>query len=779
MSEQRPNLVRDLSLFDITMVGVGAMIGAGIFVLTGIAAGTAGPALILAFALNGLVTIFTAMVYAELGSAIPEAGGGYLWVKEGLPSWNAFLAGWMSWFAHAVAGSLYALGFGSYFLWMLHSLGISGIYGIPPEYLEKMLAVLIGISFVAINFKGVSETGTIGNVITIGKILILVLFIASGIWAIYGNPVYIEKLTPFAPKGMTGVLVAMGLTFIAFEGYEIIVQAGEEVKDPKKNVPKAIFLSLAIVIPIYMLVAFSALGAVNTGSAEPTWQWLGNHAELGLAQAATQFMPLGTVLLLVGGLFSTMSALNATTFSSTRVSFAMGRDSNLPDFFSKIHERTRTPYMALLMSGMLIIGMAVAVPIQDVAAAADVMFLILFLQVNIAIITIRRKYGDKLEYGYLMPFIPILPAINIGLLLFLAFFMFHFSSLAWFFVLGWIVTGFVIYFTYASKRQREKEVTPVVMEEKTHVLKKIFSVLVPVANPNTSEKLIKLGARIASPRDGEIVLLNVCTVAPQTPLRAASPYIKQARFLLDQSSQFAEGLGVNARSLVRLGHKPSTAIVDTVQENNIDFVIMGWQGEPGDEYKQIGSNIDDVIKYTRSNTLIAQKNVEIPADKIIVPVANPADMNMLYSIAYLMSSRNTDSGIDIINIVPENTDDAAISERREFIISKLKEPRFFDKNKSETSTLPSNVNIIVERSGDILHSIVSKTHEADLLILGVSQQNWLRRKVSGEKPYLIAHRSACPVIMVSSSTSKVAFSIQSFFQFFYDAGKKEKRDNNT
>ncbi len=116
-------LNRDLRLFDITMIGVGAMIGAGIFVLTGLAAGAAGPALILAFGLNGIVTIFTAMVYAELGSAIPEAGGGYLWVKEGLPGGNAFQAGWMSWFAHAVAGSLYASGFGSFLNEALNSLG--------------------------------------------------------------------------------------------------------------------------------------------------------------------------------------------------------------------------------------------------------------------------------------------------------------------------------------------------------------------------------------------------------------------------------------------------------------------------------------------------------------------------------------------------------------------------------------------------------------------------------------------------------------------------------
>lgn len=135
-------LSRDLSLFDITMIGVGAMIGAGIFVLTGEAAGVAGPALILSFALNGIVTIFTAMVYAELGSAIPEAGGGYLWIKEGLPGSNAFLAGWMSWFAHAVAGALYALGFGAFVYELLRMIDVPLLqYGIDLTLGKKLFGV--------------------------------------------------------------------------------------------------------------------------------------------------------------------------------------------------------------------------------------------------------------------------------------------------------------------------------------------------------------------------------------------------------------------------------------------------------------------------------------------------------------------------------------------------------------------------------------------------------------------------------------------------------------
>ena len=155
-------LSREMSLLDATMIGVGAMIGAGIFVLTGIAAGVAGPGLIVTFCLNGLVALLTAMSYAELGSCYHDAGGGYLWVKEGLPKWNGFLSGWMSWFAHAVACSLYALGFGAYLEHVLKEFDIilpsTGFFS--PQ---KTLAAVIAVIFGYINFRGASETGKIGK----------------------------------------------------------------------------------------------------------------------------------------------------------------------------------------------------------------------------------------------------------------------------------------------------------------------------------------------------------------------------------------------------------------------------------------------------------------------------------------------------------------------------------------------------------------------------------------------------------------------------------------
>ena len=389
-------LSRTLGLLDVTMIGVGAMIGAGIFVLTGIAAGEAGPALVLAFLLNGIVTTFSALSYAELGSCFPEAGGGYLWVKEGMGGTHGFLAGWMSWFAHAVACSLYALGFGRFAVEVI-SLAYPNVHELQ-NVLTLAFMVVIVLLFAYINFRGASETGTIGNVVTIAKVIILGIFIAFGIRAMMMRPALNVFTDNFLPNGLGGVFVAMGLTFIAFQGYEIIAQSGEEVKDPKYNVPRAIFLSIGIVVVIYVLVAIVAIGAVRVPPQAgniPVWEYLAAAREVAVVRAAESFMGRwGGLLILISGLASTMSALNATIYSSSRVSFAMGRDNNLPAVFGRIHPRKFTPYWAVGISAVLIIVMALLLPVDEVAKAADVMFLIMFAQVNITVMTLRRRRPD-------------------------------------------------------------------------------------------------------------------------------------------------------------------------------------------------------------------------------------------------------------------------------------------------------------------------------------------------------------------------------------------------
>ena len=449
------HLVRSLGFVDVMMIGIAGLVGGAIFVLTGPAIGLAGGSVIIAFIINAVITLFTAMGYAELGSAIPEAGGGYLWVRKGLPRPNAFISGWMAWFAHIVAGSLYAVGFGSFLfslLKMTHLLGYHPLFGIFP--FDKLIAVASVAAFTYVNVKGVSKTGKAGTVVTIIQLGTITTLIVGGFWTIYTHPNWKANFVDFLPNGIGGIVAAMGLTFIAFEGYEIIVQAGEEVKNPKKNIPRAIFTSLAIVVILYCLVAFVSIGAIFPKGVA-AWKYIGNNGDLGITKAAELFLPYGAFIVISGGIVSSLAALNATTFSSSRVSFAMARHYNLPHQLSSIHPKYRTPYVAIIISGTIMAVMAYALPLDQIAVAAGVIFLLLFTQVNIAVINIRRVYGDKLDYGFKIPLFPVIPIIGVFLKLGLAFYLLVTQPFSWFISALWVAVGFALYRMYTFKKEIE------------------------------------------------------------------------------------------------------------------------------------------------------------------------------------------------------------------------------------------------------------------------------------------------------------------------------------
>jgi len=449
------DLSRDMTVTQATMTGVGAMIGAGIFVLTGIAAGIAGPGLLVAFAFNGVIATLIAMVYAELGSAIPEAGGGYIWARAGLGEHQGFLSGGMSWFAAAVAGSLYALGFAAYFTTFLDNLG----FEIPLEtvfIIEKIIAVGAIVLFLIINQFGSSVMGKAETWISGIKVLVLVFFILTGLIIMTSIPTLTSaNFTDFFPRGFFSIFTAMGFTFIAFEGYEVVCQTGEEIYDPKTSIPKSVILSVLIVIPIYLLVGVVSLGAF-TVEGQATWEFLSENKELGLLYAAQQMLPgLGLVVILFGGILSTLSALNAAIFSSTRVAFALARNGSLPSQLASVSAKTHTPVNSIYVTGLVVILMAVLIPIEAVATSADLMFMILFGQVMVAAVLIRRKVRisiEKLDYGYKTPLFPLIPVLGgIALLTIFSFTLFlHPESFLTTSI--WLLLGIILYEGYARKR---------------------------------------------------------------------------------------------------------------------------------------------------------------------------------------------------------------------------------------------------------------------------------------------------------------------------------------
>ncbi|MGH9933729.1 MAG: APC family permease, partial [Nitrososphaerales archaeon] len=194
-------LVRSLGLLDIIMIGIAGMIGGAVFVLIGPAIGLAGGAVMIAFIVNAIITLFTAMAYAELGSAKPEAGGGYLWIREGLPRPNAFISGWMAWFAHIVAGSLYAVGFAAFVYSLLKI--IIGEQAFSAAFpFDKLIAIVSIGAFTYLNVKGTSETGKTGTTVTIIQLATIVSLILAGLWVMYTNPNWVANFDDFMPLGV-------------------------------------------------------------------------------------------------------------------------------------------------------------------------------------------------------------------------------------------------------------------------------------------------------------------------------------------------------------------------------------------------------------------------------------------------------------------------------------------------------------------------------------------------------------------------------------------------
>ena len=747
MAEAQVGLSRSLGLFDVTLIGVGAMIGAGIFVLTGIAADIAGPAVLLAFALNGLVTLLTAMTYAELGSALPEAGGGYLWVKHALGDLQSFIAGWMSWFAHAVAGALYALGFGSY-AWVMLEEYLHFVAPTPGSG-PVVLSVAVTFLFLYINYRGARATGRAGNIVTLAKLAIILLFIVGGLFAIGVHPERLDSFEGFFADGWTAVLAAMGLTFIAFEGYEIIAQAGEEVRDPRKNIPRAIFLSLLIVVPFYILTAFAAIGAVvPPAGAGSSAEYIGSAGELGLLRAAEQFMPLGGALLIIGALVSTMSALNATTFSSTRVAFAMGRDRILHGVLGRVSRRTRTPDAALGLSGLLMLFMVVYVPIHAVAAAAGIMFLLLFLQVNFAAIRLRKAWQGKVTYGYRTPLFPLVPVLGMVTVGVLAVFLFFYEPFAWLLALGWMVGGFLIYVAFGKDYQaKEKAGSRFVFEEKP-VDKPSYSILVPVSNPVTLPAIVEEAVAIAQAHPGADIDFVALVSLPKTlPLAEGARYAPSRRAMLDEAERLVAGR-VPVRKAVRVGRDIAQDILFTASEHRVNLMLLGWgqfetwrwrggRGAREPSGTAFAPAMREVIENAPCDVVVVRAGIEHDVRHVMSPIGGDRHDPLSVTLGVALAKRR---GIPFVgmHVLPPDASDEARRAAHEMM----------DRVAEEAEADPRDAQWTLVPEADRRAAIRERSTPREVMVLGASERAWYETYLFGETADYLAEHATGTIVLV-------------------------------
>jgi amino acid transporter/nucleotide-binding universal stress UspA family protein len=732
------HLSREMGLWDAALIGVGAMIGAGIFVLTGIAAGVAGPGLLITFSLNGLVALLTAFSYAELGSCFHDAGGGYLWVKEGLPKWNGFISGWMSWFAHAVACSLYALGFGAYFDLVLREFHVAmphwGFFS--PQ---KILAAVAAVAFAYVNYRGASETGKVGNFVTMTKVLILIVFIVLGLGIVFRRPDWHAAFSPFLPFGWGGVFKAMGLTFIAFQGFEVISQCSEEIRNPKRNIPRAVFLSLAMVIPIYLFVAFTALGTVRAEGTTP-WAYLASYKETALVEVAKTFFAGGGVMLLIGGIISTMSALNATIFSSSRVAFAMGRDRNFPAFFSKVHTKNSTPHLSIVFSLFIVVVMAVSFPIEDVASAADIMFLLLFLQVNITLIRLRKLRPD-LDRGFFTPLFPYLSILGIALLLFLAVYMFSYSPKAWAVTAVWVAAGLIVYRSYAAGREI-RHVKKVRSLERLE--RKEYRILVPLANLRSVDSLAKVAEAIARKNNAAIIFLHVNEVHEGERLTAGATETEQAKALFEMAEAALANSNIPSWSILNVSHRISQGIVDTAIEEECNFIVVGREKHPRLVERVFSSIIDSLI--AKAPCEVAVLHGQLAPDNIrtmLIPFGRDIHTRLATEIAPAFQEY-FHCRIIILLVFEPGTAPAEKAERERTVRESL-----------ATNGLQAEVKI--RHDVDILQGILTESRNVDLILMGGRTGDFMELLLGRSLAQEITEQSPCPVLWVKEYEEREPF----------------------
>lgn len=741
-------LSQDLTLLDITMLGIGALMGGGVFVLLGLGAGVAGPGLLLAFFLNGLITIPTMMIYAQLGSAFHDAGGGYLWIKEALAQPWGFLGGWMGWFSHAVACGVYALASGYFLSWILDYLAwLPPDEFVPRSAVIVVAAVLFALVFIALNFVGVKQSVSAENAINYVVLTVVAVFLASGLWRLSSQTELAQRnFADFFPAelgGVVGVFAAMGLTFIAFEGYEIISQSSEEVKNPRKNVPRAIFIAMMSVWVIILLTTVVAIGLVPN---VPSWKFLGDAGPLAIVQAAPFIFPpaLGayaSLIMLACAMLLQLVGLNATIYSSSRVSFAMARDGNLPRFFSAIHARYRTPHWSVLASGAIILAMALLLPIERVAVAADLMFVTLFIFVDIAYIKLHRTMPRE-AFGYRAPLFPFLPLAGIAGLLFLVVYLFLHDLTGSLVAMAWLGVGVGVYYATVRPKERAEALERrerAVVHEARRGPRKDFRILVPVANPANVRGLALAARDIAKAMDGEIVFLYIVRVAEATPLREGARFVDDARPLFEEAERAVAG-DVPTHAVVRIGHDVAQAMSSTAEEKGASLLLIGWRGDRTFGEFVFGGTLDPVIENPPCDLAVLKLRGTPPPRRILVPTHGGGHAPLSVRLAAAIA-RSRDARLDLYNVIPpEEEGEMELSARKARGRALL----------VHNGAADLDAHVVIEHGRDPVESVLKRSEGYDLLVIGATTEPAWRNYLFGAKPEQIIEGAPQSVLMVKT-----------------------------
>jgi basic amino acid/polyamine antiporter, APA family len=450
-------LKRALGPLNLTTLGIGSIIGTGIFVLTGTAASqNAGPALVISMIIAGVACAFAGLCYAEFAAMIPVAGSAYTYAYATMGELMAWIIGWDLVLEYALSTATVAVGWSGYFLSLLADAGIhlpAALSGAPGETVAmgslgtgagifNLPAAMIVLLVTALLVIGIKQSANTNTVLVIIKAMVLVVFVLAG--AAYVNRANLTPLIPantgsFGNFGWSGILRGAGVMFFAYIGFDAVSTAAQEAKNPQRDMPIGILGSLAICTVLYIAVAVVLLGIVHYSKLN-----VADPLAVGIdATGLTWFRPI----LKVSALFGLFSTMLVTLLGQTRIFYSMSRDGLLPSMFQSVHPTFRTPHVSTILTGTIVAFAAGVLPIRVLSVLVSMGTLLAFVLVCIGILVLRRT-SPEIERPFRTPGLPWVPLLGAGFCLMQ---MVALPGTTWERLIIWLVIGMLVYFGYGRR----------------------------------------------------------------------------------------------------------------------------------------------------------------------------------------------------------------------------------------------------------------------------------------------------------------------------------------
>jgi len=700
---------RAIGLVPATGVGVGAIVGGGVVVLAGAAFQHAGPAALLAFALNGVVALLTAFSYAELGTAFPESGGAYVFAKKILSVRAAFAVGWVLWFAYIVGAVLYALGFAEY-----ASALVADVFrtagSTPPAFLEgrRMLIGLALCALGAFTLALVRRPAGGGAFATVGKLVTFAVLIAAGLWAVgvRGGGSIRRDFVPFLPHGFSGVLSAMGTTFIAVQGFELVAGIGGEVKDPRRVIPRATFLSLALAMLVYLPFLFVIITA-GTAPGTNIVELSSAHPDTVVAVAVGEYMGrFGYLLVMVAALLSTLSALEACLLAASRVALSMATDRTLPRLLAQRHATRDTPVLALYATLLAVVSILFMVPdLAAVGTAAGLIFLVSFALAHWTAYLARSRGAPA--HAFRSPLFPLLPWAGGITCLLLAAYQAVTAPAAGAITAVWLGLGGMLYLAAFAKGA---EIVDARSEARDPNLVRLRGrapcVLVPVANPESAAGLVEVASALVPAEVGRVLLLNVMAKPSQVD-KSPPPNLLRASEVLAEAVTRALGRGHSPEALLTIADSPWAEIERVSRARQCEAVLLGLTRLDDErtlsELERLLSKVDSDVAVLDAPPGFELTNVT----RVLVPVGGRGRQHELRARLLGSLRRSGRRDVEFLQVLPESASDSEVA---------LAERALLQLARDEAGGAP---RVRVLRSGDGRGAVVEAARDADLLLLGL------------------------------------------------------------